>query len=83
MSLEVVTRADVVERLVRYRADVSRHRADGATAHTLAELHGNADIAAWLLAHGAHDELSAVDRFAAACACANCVRAAGRVGARF
>ena len=61
----------MVERLVRYGADVSRHRNDGATAHTLAELHGNADIAAWLLAHGAHDELSAVDRFVAACARAN------------
>jgi ankyrin repeat protein len=58
----------MVERLVRYGADVSRPRADGATAHTLAELHGNIDIAAWLLAHGAHDELSSVDRFAAACA---------------
>ena len=58
----------MVERLVRHGADVSRRRSDGATAHTLAELHGNSDVVAWLLAHGAHDELSAVDRFAAACA---------------
>ena len=58
----------MVKLLVRHGADVLRHRADGATAHTLAELHGNTDIAAWLLAHGAHDELSAVDRFAATCA---------------
>lgn len=58
----------MVELLVRHGADVLRHRGDGATAHSLAELHGNTDIAAWLLAHGAHDELSAVDRFAAACA---------------
>jgi len=29
---------------------------------TVAELHGNTDIAAWLLAHGAHDELSRADR---------------------
>jgi hypothetical protein len=58
----------MVERLVRHGADVSRRRADGATPHTLAELHGNTEIGAWLLAHGAHDELSAVDRFAAACA---------------
>jgi len=49
-------------------ADVSRRRADGATPHTLAELHGNPAIAAWLLAHGAHDELSPLDRFMAACA---------------
>jgi hypothetical protein len=65
----------MVERLVRHGADVLRHRGDGATAHTLAELHGNADIAAWLLAHGAQDELSAVDRFAAACARADRVAA--------
>ncbi len=58
----------MVERLVRHGAEVSRRRGDGATAHTLAELHGNTDIAAWLLAHGAKDELSAIDRFAAACA---------------
>jgi hypothetical protein len=58
----------MVERLVHHGADVSRRRAYGATPHTLAELHGNADIAAWLLAHGAKDELSAVDRFIAACA---------------
>jgi ankyrin repeat protein len=67
----------MVERLVRYGGEVSRRRADGAAAHTLAELHGNADIAAWLLAHGAHDELSAVDRFAAACARADRVAAEG------
>ena len=43
----------MVERLVEHGADVSRRRADGATPHTLAELHGNPEIAAWLLAHGA------------------------------
>ena len=58
----------MVEHLVRYGADVSQRRADGATPHTLAELHGNVAIAAWLLAHGAKDELSAIDRFIAACA---------------
>jgi hypothetical protein len=58
----------MVERLVQHGADMSRRRADGATPHTLAELHGNTGIAAWLLAHGAKDELSAVDRFIAACA---------------
>jgi hypothetical protein len=58
----------MVERLVQHGADVSRRRADGKTPHTLAELYGNADIAAWLLAHGAKDELSPIDRFIAACA---------------
>ena len=58
----------MVERLVEHGADVSRRRADGATPHTLAELHGNPDIAAWLLAHGAADELSPLERFIAACA---------------
>ncbi len=67
----------MVEQMVQHSADVSRRRADGATAHTLAELHGNADTAAWLLAHGAHDELSTVDRFAAACARADRVAAEG------
>src|SRR5206468_12253654 len=58
----------MVERLVRHGADVARRRSDGATPYRLAELHGNAEIAAWLLAHGAADELSALDRFIAACA---------------
>ena len=58
----------MVERLVEHGADVSRPRADGDTPHKLAELHGNAEIAAWLLAHGAIDELSPLDRFIAACA---------------
>ena len=43
-------------------------RTDGATAHKVAELHGNPEIAAWLLAHGGTDELSALERFIAACA---------------
>jgi len=58
----------MVERLVAHGADVSRTRADGATPHKLAELHGNTEIAAWLLAHGAIDELSPLERFIAACA---------------
>ena len=58
----------MVEALVAHGADVSRRRGDGATPHTLAELHGNPDIAAWLLAHGAADELSPLERFIAACA---------------
>jgi ankyrin repeat protein len=58
----------MVETLVAHGADLALRRADGYTAHTLAELHGNRDIAAWLLAHGAADELSPIERFAAACA---------------
>jgi Ankyrin repeats (3 copies) len=58
----------MVERLVSHGADVSQPRADGATPHKIAELYGNADIAAWLLAHGAVDELTPLERFIAACA---------------
>ncbi len=58
----------MVELLVRQGADVSRRRADGLTPHALAELHGNHAIAEWLLAHGATDELSPLERFIAACA---------------
>jgi ankyrin repeat protein len=57
----------MVELLVRHGADIHRRRADGRTAHTLAELHGNTEVAAWLLAHGAKDELSNLERFIAAC----------------
>jgi ankyrin repeat protein len=57
----------MVELLVQHRADPLRRRADGCTPHTLAELYGNRDIATWLLAHGAKDELSPVERFVAAC----------------
>ena len=58
----------MIELLVHHGADIHRRRADGRTAHTLAELHGNQEIAAWLLAHGAQDELSSLERFVAACA---------------
>ena len=58
----------MVELLVQHGADVRRPRADGRTPHTLAELHGNHDIAEWLLAHGAVNELSPIEQFVAACA---------------
>ena len=58
----------MVARLVERGADVLRRRADGSTPHTLAALHGNPEIAAWLVAHGAVDELSSLERFMAACA---------------
>jgi ankyrin repeat protein len=55
----------MVERLVRHGADVTLRRADGLTPHTIAATYGNQDIADWLLAHGARDELSLLDRFVA------------------
>ena len=58
----------MVEMLVQHGADIHRRRADGRTAHTLAELHGNREIAEWLLAHGAKDERSPLERFVSACA---------------
>jgi hypothetical protein len=58
----------MAERLVARGADVSRQRQDGATPYTLAELQGNSAVAQWLLAHGAVDELSPLERFVAACA---------------
>jgi hypothetical protein len=58
----------MVEQLVAHGANVSQRRADGATPHTLAELQGNRAVSAWLLAHGAVDELSPLERFVAACA---------------
>jgi ankyrin repeat protein len=58
----------MVEMLVAHGADIHRRRADGRTAHTLAELHGNREIAEWLLAHGARDERSPLERFVSACA---------------
>jgi hypothetical protein len=58
----------MVERLVAHGADVSRRRGDGITPHTLAALSGNPEVASWLLAHGAADELSPLERFIAACA---------------
>lgn len=58
----------LAEALVQHGADVSKRRADGHTAHAIGELYGNHDIAMWLLAHGATDELTALEHFVAACA---------------
>jgi len=60
-----------VELLVSHGADVNKRRPDGRTPHTLAALHGNNEVAAWLLQHGAKDELSPFDRFVAACTSGN------------
>ncbi len=57
----------LVETLVQHGADIHRRRADGRTPHALAILHGKPDIADWLRAQGAVDELTPLDRFVAAC----------------
>jgi ankyrin repeat protein len=57
----------MVEALVAHGADIHRRRADGRTAYALAALHGNDEIARWLLHQGAKDELSTLDNFVAAC----------------
>lgn len=58
----------MVDLLVSHGADIHQRRSDGRTPHTLAALHGNDEIAAWLLRHGAKDELSPLERFISACA---------------
>ncbi len=58
----------MIELLVEHGADPMRRRSDGRTPHTLAELNGNRDIAARLVAYGAYGELSPVEQFVAACA---------------
>jgi hypothetical protein len=76
-------RCDVkmVELLVRHGADIHQKRRDGRTAHTLAALHGNQEVAAWLLSQGASDELSSLERFVAACARGDRMRASEMVRA--
>jgi ankyrin repeat protein len=59
--------AAVAAELVGRGADLTRRRADGRTPYAVAELNGNRDVAAWLLAQGAPGELSDVDRLVAAC----------------
>jgi len=57
----------MMELLAQHGADLHQRRTDGRTALTLAELHGNEAVAAWLRGQGAKDELSPLDRFVAAC----------------
>ncbi len=72
----------MIELLVAHGADIHQRQADGRTAHTVAALHGNQDIAAWLVARGARDELSVLDRFVSCCACGDRARAAGMLRAQ-
>ena len=71
-----------VEALVQHGADPMRRRGDGNTAHTLAEMYGNRDVSARLLALGATDELSPLERFVAACARADRESAEAMLSAR-
>ncbi len=57
----------MLELLVQHGADIHLRRADGRTPYTIAALCGNKEITSWLLAHGAKDELSPLERFVAAC----------------
>jgi ankyrin repeat protein len=72
----------MVELLVQHGADPVRRRPDGCTPHTLAELHGNKDVATRLLAYGATNELSELEQFAAACARADRTAADAMLAAR-
>jgi ankyrin repeat protein len=58
----------MVEVLLERGADLERRRSDGCTPYTLAELHGNREIAARLAAYGAKNELTPIEQFVAACA---------------
>ncbi|MEZ5291754.1 MAG: ankyrin repeat domain-containing protein [Vicinamibacterales bacterium] len=58
----------MAEALAARGADVRARRADGATPHTLAALHGNTAVADWLLANGAIDDRSPLECFVTACA---------------
>lgn len=57
----------LVQDLVSRGADIGRRRADGRTPYAIAELNANREVAAWLLAHGATDDLTDIDRLVAAC----------------
>jgi ankyrin repeat protein len=72
----------MVESLLERGGDPTRRRSDGCTPHTLAEMHGNRDIATRLVAYGANDELSPVERFVAACARADRAAAEALLNAR-
>src|SRR5262249_34633835 len=72
----------LAEAVVSRGADIARPRADGRTPYAVAELNGNRDVAAWLLAHGAPRELSEVDRLVSACSRGDRTAAAVMLGAR-
>ncbi len=65
----------MVELLVRHGADIRQRRTDGRTAHTLALLHGNEPVAEWMLAHGAKDESTLLEKFVSVCTRGDAARA--------
>ncbi len=58
----------MAELLITHGADPMQRRADGYTAHSLAELHGNHEVAKFLLQSGARSELTPLEQFIAATA---------------
>ena len=74
--------AAIAEALVDRGADIARPRSDGRTPYAVAELNGNRDVAAWLVAHGAPGELSEVDRLVSACSRGERIAAAAMLEAR-
>lgn len=72
----------MVEMLVRHGADPVRRRPDQSTPYALAELHGNGEVAAWLAARGAAEDLSPIQQFVAACARGDRAGAQARLDAR-
>lgn len=72
----------LAQELVKRGADAARPRADGRTPYAVAELNGNRDVAAWLLAQGVPGDLSPVDRLAAACSRGDRAAAAAMLGER-
>jgi ankyrin repeat protein len=66
----------MIELLVSHGADIYQRRSDGRTAYTVAALHGNHEIAAWLLRHGEKGELSPLEHFISACTSGDRERAA-------
>ena len=57
----------MVELLVSHGADIHQRRSDGRTPHNIASIYGNQEIVAWLLEHGAKDELTQFEHFLSAC----------------
>jgi ankyrin repeat protein len=68
--------------LVQRGARLDARDAQGRSAHTLAALNGNAQVARWLLEVGARDELDPLERFVAACACGDRGAAEAQLRAR-
>ena len=73
--------AALAEELAGRGADITRPRADGRTPYAVAELNGNGEVAAWLLAHGASADIAPADRLVAACSRGDRAEAAAMLAA--